>query len=311
MFRYQIIYTISLIASFLFYMAYSPWFSWYLFVFILLLVPLDFLISLPGMLTKTVKLSAPVFLEKNAEGYVRITAANAGKRMFPVRCLYTQLRVTGDDFNAQFRVSCPAAAVGCYDVEIDTAQTGLTVFEVKQVRAVSLLGLFSRKFEAHSSVSVLILPTAQKPQRAIELPRSLALRPKPGGGFSEEHEMRAYRPGDPVRSVHWKLSAKFDSLIIREPLVPPKESRLVYVLPWENAAQRDSSLAHLRWAAAYLFKMDATFHLKIGDGQLVEEIIDEAALIAFLRRALDKSLASKPVRSPSIARFSWVYKIGR
>lgn len=28
------------------------------------------------------------------------------------------------------------------------------------------------------------------------------------GAYAEEHELRPYRPGDPMRTVHWKLTAK-------------------------------------------------------------------------------------------------------
>ncbi|MFR5863988.1 MAG: DUF58 domain-containing protein [Acutalibacteraceae bacterium] len=54
------------------------------------------------------------------------------------------------------------------------------------------------------------------------------LRPKPGGGFAEEHDIREYRAGDPLNAVHWKLSAKLDELLIREPLIADRgELRLL------------------------------------------------------------------------------------
>ncbi len=39
----------------------------------------------------------------------------------------------------------------------------------------------------------------------------------------EPGEIRAYRPGDPVRRIHWKLSAKKDELLIREPAAEREE----------------------------------------------------------------------------------------
>ncbi len=34
--------------------------------------------------------------------------------------------------------------------------------------------------------------------------------------MGEDYELREYRPGDPMRAVHWKLSSKWDELIVRE-----------------------------------------------------------------------------------------------
>ncbi|MBR2633811.1 MAG: DUF58 domain-containing protein, partial [Lentisphaeria bacterium] len=43
-------------------------------------------------------------------------------------------------------------------------------------------------------------------------------RPKPGGGYGENYEIRQYRPGDNLNQIHWKLSAKVGDLMLREPM---------------------------------------------------------------------------------------------
>ena len=60
------------------------------------------------------------------------------------------------------------------------------------------------------------VPTVPEPPPDFGLFRSVALRPRPGGGYSEIHELREYRPGDPLRTVHWKATAKTDSPVVRE-----------------------------------------------------------------------------------------------
>ena len=40
---------------------------------------------------------------------------------------------------------------------------------------------------------------------------------KKGNDRSEVYDMREYQPGDDVRSIHWKLSSKLDTLIVKEP----------------------------------------------------------------------------------------------
>ena len=39
----------------------------------------------------------------------------------------------------------------------------------------------------------------------------------PKRSYGEDYELRDYRPGDPMRMMHWKLSSKRDDLIVREP----------------------------------------------------------------------------------------------
>ena len=305
--RRRIIYALLLVFATIFYILYPPWFSWYLLVLLLLMIPLDLIVSLPGMLTKSVLLSAPPFLEKNADGVLVITTIH--NKSFPVRCITARLLVTGDDFVTRCNIICTGERDGRSEVTIDTSSTGLTVFEIDRLLAISLLGLLSLKIKSRSRASVLVLPPPEKPSGRIALPRGLILQPKPGGGFSEEHDMREYRRGDPIRSIHWKLSAKYDSLIIRQPLIPPPHSRLVHIIPWNTAAERDLILSRLRWVCAYLCKWEMPFYVKLGDKPVFAEIRGEANLIGFLRSVLDDTTGKKTAADAIQMRFSWVYRI--
>ncbi|MCL2079992.1 MAG: DUF58 domain-containing protein [Oscillospiraceae bacterium] len=304
MLKYRLIYTFTLSAVFIFYLLYTPWFSWFLLLAVLFLVPLDLVISLPGMFTKTVAISAPIVLEKGERGAITITAID--KKPFPIRCLNVIMSVTGDGFTAKCKVICAAKSGDRSQISIDTSQTGLMVFKLKKLYAVSLLGLFSREIKPGSKVSVLVLPRPLKPEGIFSLPRELSLVPKPGGGFSEEHDMREYRQGDSVRSIHWKLSAKHDSLIVREPLVPKTQSRLLHIKPWGEAAERDFTLSYLRWICDYLLMYGLSFHVKYGDMRYIREIYREADLVEFLRHVLDRDNAAVNVYTPVPARFAWV-----
>ena len=52
------------------------------------------------------------------------------------------------------------------------------------------------------------------------IPEGRGARPSPlnavRAGPGEDYDLRDYRPGDPMRSIHWKLSSKWDELIVRE-----------------------------------------------------------------------------------------------
>jgi len=271
------------------------------------MIPLDLLVSLPGMLSKNIKMSVPVVLEKGEDAFLKLITIEI--KSYPVRCLIVKLHVTGDDFSVVYRPKCSGDADRQRDVAIDTSFSGVTIFNIKRISVVSLLGLFSLPVTAKDKQSVLILPPPLKPLNTVALQHGTLLRPKPGGGFSEEHDIRGYRQGDPVRSIHWKVSAKQDSLMIREPLVPPPHSRLVHVYPWKSAAERDVILGCLRWVADYMLKRQMPFYIKFGEETVIKEITQESDIVEFLLYTLDKT-DNGTMKSDQIpARFTWVFRI--
>jgi len=303
----RLIYAFALVASFIFYLLYPPWISWYLFVLLLVLVPFDLLISMPGMLSKGVLLSVPSVLDKDSDAVLVLTTTHT--KSYPVKCIVAKLQVTGDDFSAKCRLRCSADKDGKSEVTIDTSRSGITVFKIKRVWAISLIGLFSVPISTTKSASVLVLPPAIKPVNTVALQHGILLRPKPGGGFSEEHDMRGYRPGDPVRNIHWKVSAKFDSLIIREPLVPPPHSRLLHVIKWNGASECDLVLGCLRWVSEYMLKWQMPYYVKFDDEAMIAEVKQESDLIDFLRIVLDDEAVKNTTCDFVPSRFSWVFRI--
>ena len=141
------------------------------------------------------------------------------------------------------------------------------------------------------------------------LPRGNLLCPKPGGGFSEEHDLRPYRRGDSPKSVHWKLSAKRDSLIVREPMVYPPQSRLVQIARWNGSVERDLILGRLRWVSDWLIKRNTAHFVRLGSDGPFGEIIHAGDLTAYLLYALDAVGADKTAPAALPARFTWIFKI--
>lgn len=54
---------------------------------------------------------------------------------------------------------------------------------------------------------------------------------RPGMDMTETYQIREYVPGDSIRQIHWKLSNKFDKLIVRDPGLPITRNVLVF---WER-----------------------------------------------------------------------------
>jgi len=303
----RIVYALTLAGCVFFFVLYPYWFSWYLLVLILLLIPFDLLVSLPGMLTRHISLSAPYMLEQDASGTVVITTLH--ERRLPARCIKALLHIYGEGRAARRRIICSAAHGSRYDYPVNTSHSGVTVFETKRIWVVSLFGLFSMPVPSRNRTSVLVLPAPAKPPNIAALPRGIILRPKPGGGFSEEHDMRQYRQGDHIRNIHWKISAKLDTLIVREPLAPPPHSRLVHVVQWNGRRERDLVLSRLRWISDYLLKWDISFYVRIGDDGPVAEVASSEDLFSYLHSVLGGTPDAVTMPASVPIRFTWVFRV--
>ena len=67
-----------------------------------------------------------------------------------------------------------------------------------------------------------------------------AVQNRRGNDQSEIFDIREYQPGDDVRAIHWKLSCKTDSLLLREASDPARME--MAVLPDLGLAQQDRSV---------------------------------------------------------------------
>ena len=106
------------------------------------------------------------------------------------------------------------------------------------------------------------MPSAVEPSVVPDFEKALQtaniLRPKYGGGFAEDHDLRTYQPGDSGNAIHWKLSSKMDELIVREALVP--ENSTIFVL-LQRIGEKDQGLEVLRWLCGKLLTIEEPFTL--------------------------------------------------
>ena len=300
----RIAYILALTAAFIFSALYPFWFSWYLAVLIMLIMPFDIIISLPGMIKTQIAMSSPKMVKQGDSGVLSIRTHRGFGAHFPARSIRMRLDVSGE-YNAFSRIFLLGTGKDdIFEIEIDTSSSGGVFFHVKRIWLISLIGLFAFPKKSGCKAGTLILPEPLAPRNAVILPRSVALRPKPGGGFSENHELRQYRPGDPVKTIHWKASVKLDTLYVREPLVTPLQCRLIKTDIWKNEKEREIILARLRWISDYLHERELVYFVKLGNTAAIAEISRVEDLIDYLFLALIKGLAvnNKSLQRSSVQR---------
>ena len=294
-----ILYLTALAGVIGFYAAYQGWLAWVLLQAVLWLPALSLAVSLPAMLKTRIFWDCPAYLPLGADR--KLTAQlRCPLPMPPVRFQMTVLRrLTGNAWLLQDGDSLPTDHVG----RLECRWKGCRIYDY--------LGFFGIPAKSRKQMHIFIrpLPIPMPEPASLQRHFATAWRPKAGGGFGENHELRLYRPGDSMNQVHWKLTAKMDQLMIREPMVP-LQSRAVVSLDLKGNLNR--SMGQLLWLGMYLLDRNLPFTLcaLTGDGMVTESIATEEALL----NTLDLLLGKPGITEGSVLQQSfgsaWHYHIG-
>lgn len=284
------------------YVAYDGWLAGVAMGVILGFPILSLLLSLPGLLTFRMEIQGDGILNMGEEGELWL----AGSTPYPMLPFRGRLRLrhmgTGEERPYEPHLGIPTDHCGAYTVLGE------------RIWVCDYLGLFAFPVRRRESKQVLVRP---KPVPVENLPDVTALvpkvwKPKFGGGFGENHELRLYRPGDSLNQVHWKLSAKTGKLTIREPMEPLRERLLLTMTLRGTAEELDRKFGRLLWVGRYLIRRELPFELRVLTGDGVRQFSISQG--RELEKAVDALLRMEAAQEGSITErtyaASWQYHIG-
>ena len=251
------IYFAAIAAAYIFKISYNGWFGEVFLWTAVLFPPVAFVLSLPSVLTGKACLSAPDRVFKGSEHTGKVELRS--RFVLPIGRISMKVRIenrfTGEVEYREFRYSNMGNCVCSF--KLPTNKCGLLVCSIELIEFSDILGMFRFRRRTVQTAACTVLPVAAVPERKPDIEAALdmtkSLKPKYGGGYSEDHEMREYRPGDTVRSIHWKLTSKTDEVIIREPLVSEKNEIYIVFSPEGDA---EKSLSVLLWLSGELYDME-------------------------------------------------------
>lgn len=237
-----------LAGAMVFHIYYTAWFSWYFLILLLALPLFSLLLSLPGMVTARLQAEIPAAVCRGEQAEAHF----ALKGKYPVGlCI---LRFARKSKKTRRKALRHKISLGSFcSLSLDTGHCTCQATTLCSARIYDFLGLFFLPLSRKKLYSTEIhpIPTAPDPLPHLEGLLSSALKPLPGG-FSEIHEMREYRPGDSMRDIHWKLSAKTDSPIVREPQEAIRPQVLLTLRLFGPGSQADSCLDQLSYLSCWL-----------------------------------------------------------
>ena len=301
----RIVYGAALAAALAFQIFYDGYLAQFLLVCVLALPVLSLLLSLPGLLGLRLSLSAsPSRPLRGQEGQWRVGADNAAP--FPVARLTLELLVgnalTGAQRRDRLRLSGLSGGQA-RSFPMDCGHCGALTGRIAKARALDFLGLFSLPVAVPPPVQALVLPQPAPPEELPEL-GGLSAQAGPGlgrGGGSEDYELRDYRPGDPIRSIHWKLSSKHDELVVREPLGGRRPRIFLSFDLFGSPDRLDRVLARLWTASLVLTRQDLPHEICwVGpDGQVERApVTSQAQLTACMTRILSQRAPEAKPQTP-------------
>lgn len=178
-------------------------------------------------------------VHKGDWGTIRVKLENPGA--IPV--LMLRCRITGENqLNGQKNqfVTCLGAMPGKTDVqtlEFRAKRCGRISFRMEQVWLYDGFGLIGLPVSCGCKTSAVVQPDTFPMELTVVEDRdsteeSERYAPdRPGEDPAEIFQLRDYVPGDSPRRIHWKLSGKFDKLIVKDPALPITRKVLIF---WER-----------------------------------------------------------------------------
>lgn len=216
----RIAYALALAGVLLFQITNENYLAHFLLALCAVLPLLSLAISLPGMLGCRLALSAlPAAADRGGEGRWQVFVEVPGRLPLARLTLRTEAEnlLTGHVQRRRLSMSGVAGRRPA-DLSAPTGHCGVLELRADKIRVYDYLGLFSRRVPAPPPARLLCRPIPAETPPPL-LPEGLG-SPAPYGavrrGPGEDYDLRDYRPGDPMRAVHWKLSSKWDKLIVRE-----------------------------------------------------------------------------------------------
>ncbi len=167
--------------------------------------------------------SEDLYGRQYGEGFFYIKLKNTSWFM-SLDCKMT-LHISNDFFGTEGThvVSVPVRMHGDYELTfpVRAMLPGIVTLQVERLAMKDLLGLCTVFKKIGASASVTVLPrqgsSFQYDKSVIEAGMLESEEStKRGNDFSDVQEIREYIPGDKLMSIHWKLSAKRDILMVKD-----------------------------------------------------------------------------------------------
>lgn len=272
-------YCLALVGCGFYYLTFGRWLSWIFLLGLLVLPAVSLALSIPAIWDLQLSTAGADKLLVGEKGELLLMgSSNFPMPPFHGKIVLRDLR-TGEKHLYREETGFVPNHCGGFSVEIEKG------------RVMDYLGLFVFPVRRKTAGSLLVRPKAVAMENLPETVIAPPLRWKPSlQRLGENHELRPYRPGDSLNTVHWKLSAKTGSLTVRETMEPLRQTACLTMNLWGGPEALDERMGKLLWLGNFLLEkgMQPIILVTTGEGLLRLEPEDEGQL----RGAVDTILCA-------------------
>lgn len=216
-------YLVLLLAAFFFHIFVVDYISFWILAFLLMLPLVSLLITVLAMGGATAELIInKVSIQKNESLPIQLKIHN--KHLFLTCMCMVKLTIQNELLQQEeTRSFFMTATHSGHTVEqvISSRYCGMIKCSISELKIYDALGLFSFRKETESSYFVSILPSvyplmAMSSKIQQDIKNNIISRTVKGNDPSEFMDVREYRDGDRLARIHWKLSDKYDQIMVKD-----------------------------------------------------------------------------------------------
>lgn len=305
----RITYLALLAAAIVLHHVYGQYLTHYMVIFLLCVPLISVIASIPSALGAEAKLCGGEDVCRGGTSSVLLTLESSAH--FPPEgwsvTVTSRNAFTGRE-DARRRIRITGERRGEMVFSPDTSQLGAVRYKIKRAFIFDHLGLIPIPIKKGSDAGIIVLPRTEQPVPEPDLAgeSTCSYRPK-RQGFSEEHELRPYKDGDPLNLIHWKLSRKFGELIIREPQEAVRKEIAIVIDPPSDYEQHRSVLEQLAFLNEQLMEERIPYQLQYG--QKLYNINEQGDYDDFIAGTLSAPMRGERIRSIEAGKEALVYRI--
>lgn len=287
------IYLIALISAIAFFLCYKMWVSWYCLIAVLLVPLLSLIAGIIAAADIKFDIESPSSSIVGDENHIDVKVSGFASHFSFVR---VKLKVTDHMADSSRREVYRLHDSGTLAIPVDTLHCGAFRYDFLKVQIYDLLGFFHVSRKIGRAYEILVKP---RPEIPDIMPDTYGFKAKnlrkSRQSVSEIYDIRDYQLGDPVKSIHWKMSAKKDKLMVKDPFEQyGGHSRLMLKMTPDRGLM-DLHLGQILFTSKYLLDHDVPHRIRIipPDSKEVsyevESVMDlDKAIFSVLRMKIPK-----------------------
>ncbi len=236
MLRYRIFYILTLAAIFLFYLFFAGYLAFFLLAAAILLPLASWVVTLLAIRKTTFRVQVKNAYANKAEE-IRLMIRAENRSLFPIARAELKIccenSLCGEKRYETFSLPVSSGPEQTVEFQMKSQFCGKVSVRLTQIKYFDSLGIFTAKHILQLYTEVFVAPTVHFLDARIDtaanpgVESSTYSKVKPGDDPSEIFDVRPFRDGDRLRSIHWKLSSKLDELMVKEFSLPTDSSVLL------------------------------------------------------------------------------------